>query len=205
VAKSDHKRRIAEARAKLRKQGGVLRTKDILAEGIHPRTLYEMRDMGILDQLSRGVYRLADKPALGNPDLVTVAMRVPDGVICLISALAFHEMTTQVPHEVYVALERDKCAPKLDYPPVRVFWFTASAFREGVEIHTIDGVPVRVYSAEKTLADCFKYRNKIGLDTAVEALRLYRQRKPLNVDAILRCARACRVEKVMRPYLESVL
>jgi len=205
MSEPDHKRRTAQAEAKLRRHEGVLRTKDILAEGIHPRTLYEMRDTGVLEQVSRGVYRLADRPPLGSPDLVTVAARVPEGVICLISALAFHEMTTQVPHEVYLALERGKWAPKLDHPPIRVFWITASAFKEGLEVHPIDGVPVRIYSPEKTLADCFKYRNKIGLDTAVEALKLYRQHKPLSVDVILRCARACRVEKVMRPYLESVL
>lgn len=126
-------------------------------------------------------------------------------MICLISALSFHEITTQIPHEVYVALERGARAPRLDYPPLRVFRFTGKAFTEGVEDHEIDGVSARIYSPEKTLADCFKYRNKIGLDTALEALRLYRQRKPIKVEALIEFARICRVEKVMRPYLEAVL
>ena len=205
MGKSNREWRIEQARAIFLKRSKLLRTKDILTAGIHPRTLYDMRDTGILEQVSRGVYRLADQPAMGNPDLMTVAVRVPEGVICLISALSFHEMTSQVPHEVYLSLSRGKWGPKLDYPPIRVFWFTGPAFRDGVEVHMIDDVPVRIYNPEKTLADCFKYRNKIGIDTVTEALRLYRQTKPLKVDTILRYARVCRVEKVMRPYLESIL
>lgn len=188
-----------------RRYGGLLKTTDALQAGIHPRTLYAMRDAGFLEQLSRGLYRLAEMPVLGSPDLVSVALKVPGGVICLISALSFHEITTQIPHEVYVALERGARAPRLDYPPLRVFRFTGKAFTEGVEDHEIDGVSARIYSPEKTLADCFKYRNKIGLDTALEALRLYRQRKPIKVEALIEFARICRVEKVMRPYLEAVL
>jgi predicted transcriptional regulator of viral defense system len=137
----------------------------------HPRTLYAMRDSGFLEQIARGLYRLADMPALGNPDLVSVALKVQGGVICLISALAFHEVTTQIPHEVYVALKRGVRTPRLGYPPLRIFRFSGKAFTEGVEAHEIDGVSVRIYSPEKTLADCFKYRNKIGMDTALEALQ----------------------------------
>ncbi len=164
-----------------------------------------MRDAGIVERLSRGLYRLAELPRLGDPDLVTVSLKVPRGVICLISALAHHEITTQIPHQIHVALARGAEPPRLDYPPLRVFWFSGGAFTEGVETHKLDGVPVRVYSPEKTLADCFKYRNKIGLDTAVEALKLYRERRRPNVDALVRHARVCRVEKVMRPYLEALL
>lgn len=192
-------------KAIFRQHGGVLRTSEALRAGIHPGTLYAMRDAGVLEKLSHGLYRLSDLPPLGNPDLVSVGMRVPDGVICLISALAFHEITTQVPHEVYIAIERDSWPPQIDYPPVRVFKFTGKTFTEGIETPTVDGVPVRVYSPEKTVADCFKYRNKIGLDTAMEALKLYRDRKRVKVDDLLRYARVCRVEKVMRPYLEAVL
>ena len=178
---------------------------EALRAGIHRRTLREMRDTGVVERLSRGLYRLAELPPLGNPDLVSVGMRVPDGVICLIAALAFHEITTQVPHEVYVAVERGSRPPQIDYPPVRVFKFTGKTFTEGIETPKVDGVPVRVYSPEKTVADCFKYRNKIGLDTAMEALKLYRERRRVKVDDLLRYARVCRVEKVMRPYLEAVL
>jgi predicted transcriptional regulator of viral defense system len=192
------------AKVVFEQHGGVLRTSEAIRAGIHPRTLYAMRDEGSVERLSRGVYRLAQLSPLGNPDLVSVALRVPDGVICLISALAFHEITTQVPHEVYLAVRRGTRPPSVDYPPVRVFRFTGRAFTEGIEAHTVDGVSVRVYSPEKTLADCFKFRNKIGLETAVEALRLYRARKKLKVNELLRYAGACRVAKTMRPYLEAL-
>lgn len=198
-------RAFEKERKLFRQRGGVLRASGAFRAGIHPRTLYEMRDRGIVERLGRGLYRLADLPPLSNPDLVTVAAKVPNGVICLISALAYHEITTQIPHEVYVALPRGAEPPRLQHPPIHVFWFTGKAFTEGVENHKIDGVAVRVYCAEKTLADCFKYRNKIGMDTALEAMRLYRSRKRPDADALMKFARICRVEKVMRPYLEALL
>lgn len=136
---------------------------------------------------------------------MAIARKVPGGVICLISALAFHDLTTQIPHAVYLALRRGAAPPRLAYPPVRIFWFTGEAFTAGVETHMLDHVSVAVYSPEKTLADCFKYRNKLGLDVAVEALKRYRQRQRMQLDELQRCARICRVEKVMRPYLEAVL
>ena len=151
------------------------------------------------------MYRLAERPPLGNPDLVTVAKRVPNGVICLISALAFHDLTTQIPHEVHLALPRGAEEPRLDFPPIRAFRFTGKSFTEGIETHRLDGVPVRIYSPEKTLADCFKFRNKIGLDTVIEALRFYREQRSVKVDELLRFAAICRVTKVMRPYLEATL
>jgi len=114
-------------------------------------------------------------------------------------------MTTHIPHEIYLAVSRGTTRPRLDYPPLRIFWFTGKAFAEGIETHVKDEISVRVYSPEKTLADCFKYRNKIGIDTVIEALRLYRQRKPVRVDELIRFARVCRVERVMRPYLEALI
>lgn len=186
-------------------RGGVLKTGEALSSGIHPRTLYEMERSGILEKLARGLYRLADMPPLGNPDLVSVALKVPNGVVCLVSALAYHEITTQVPHEVYLALNRGTEPPRLEHPPIRVFWFKGEAFTQGIENNKLDGVQVRIYSPEKTISDCFKYRNKIGLDTAIEALKLYRERKRFKVDDLMRFARLCRVEKVMRPYLEALL
>lgn len=196
---------VTRARNALRRTKGILRTRDILRLRIHPRTLYALRDSGVLEQVSRGVYRMADAEPPANPDLSTVAARAPKGVVCLISALAFHEMTTQIPHQVWLALARGSRSPRISHPPLRVLWFTGPAFAEGIETHRIDGVAVRVYSPEKTLADCFKYRRKIGIDVAVEALRLYRSNRKLNVRAILHFAELCRVERVMRPYLESLL
>lgn len=194
-----------KARELFRRHGGVLRTRDALRLGVHPRTLYRMRETGDLEQLSRGLYRVRGLPKLSNPDLVPVALKVPQGVICLISALAFHDLTTQVPHQVFLALPRGAEPPRISFPPLRIFWFTESAFTQGVEVHKIDGVPIRVYSSEKTIADCFKYRNKIGLDVALEALKLYRGRQKSRVDELLRYAAICRVEKIMRPYLEALL
>jgi len=188
-----------------REHGGILRTGDALRLGIHPRTLYALRGSGALEQLSRGLYRLADLPPLSNPDLVIVARKVPQAVICLVSALAFHELTTQIPRAVDTALLRHSARPTLDFPPLRVFWFSDPAWRAGVETHACDGVAVRIYSPAKTVADCFKFRRKLGLDVALEALRLFRQRRGFEVDKLLQYARVCRVEKVMRPYIEALL
>jgi predicted transcriptional regulator of viral defense system len=164
-----------------------------------------MRDEGIVERLSRGVYRLTELKPLGNPDLVSITVRIPKGVVCLISALAFHEITTQVPHQVYIAIDRYSRPPKIDFPPIRVFRFTGEAYEGGVETHEIEGVQVSVYCPEKTIADCFKYRNKIGFDVALEALKLYRERIGFKVDDLMHFARVCRVEKVMRPYLEAII
>ena len=188
-----------------KKHGGILLTAQALRAGIHPGTLYAMRDSGALEVISRGVYRLANSPPLVNPDLVTVATRVPGGVICLISALTFHELTTQIPHEVHVALPRGAEEPRLDHPPIKTYRFSGEAFTKGVEAHELDGVSVRIYSSEKTLADCFKFRNQVGLDTVVEAIRFYRERRNIKVDDLMRYAGICRVKKIIRPYLEAIL
>jgi predicted transcriptional regulator of viral defense system len=197
--------RFDRAIAIFKKHGGILRTTQVLRMGIHPSTLYDMRDAGSLEMVSRGAYRLTDAGPLGNPDLVTVATRIPNGVICLISALAFHEITTQIPHEIHVALQRGSEKPRLNHPPIKIYRFSGQAFTDGVERHELDGVSVNIYNMEKTLADCFKFRNKIGLDTAVEAVRFYRERRSVNVDVLMHFAKICRVEKVMRPYLEAIL
>lgn len=196
---------FAEAATVFREHGGILRTMEAVRLGVHPRTLYAMRDAGALEQLARGLYRLADLPPLGNPDLVAVALRVPDGVLCLLSALAIHEITTQIPHQIHLALERGAEPPRLEHPPLRIFWFTGKAFTEGIETHELDGIDVRVYGPAKTVADCFKYRNKLGLEVALEALKLYLRDKRGRPDDLLRFARVCRVEKVMRPYIEALL
>jgi predicted transcriptional regulator of viral defense system len=126
-------------------------------------------------------------------------------VICLISALAFYELTTQIPHEVHVALPRGAEEPRLYHPPIKTYRFTGKAFTEGVRVHEVDGVSVRIYSPEKTLADCFKFRNQVGLDTVMEAVRFYRERRNVKVDDLMRYAGICRVKKIIRPYLEAIL
>jgi len=199
------KGKLEEAIDILRQHNGILRTQEMLDQGIHPRTIYAMRDAGIVDRLGRGLYRLAELPPLCNPDLVTVALKVTRGVICLVSALAFHELTTQVPHAVDIALQKGDERPRLDYPPLRVYWFSGPAWTEGVETHLIDQTTVRIYSAAKSVADSFKFRRQIGTDVAVEALRTYRKSSIFAVDELLRYARICRVDKIVRPYLEALL
>lgn len=188
-----------------RAYGGQLRMSEAVGYGITPYALYALRDRGIVELVSRGIYRLADLTPLSDPDLVTVGLRYPNAVICLISALAFHGITTQIPHEVSVAVPRTSRLPSLDYPPVRAHRFSKASYSVGIETHRIDGVAVKVYDKEKTLADCFKFRNRIGMDVVLEALRLHRERNGLDLGALLGYARACRMEKVMWPYLEASL
>jgi len=178
---------------------------EAVAHGITPYMLYALRDKGIVERMSRGLYRLVELPPISNPDLVTVSLRFPKAVLCLVSALAWHDITTQIPHVVSVAVPRDSRMPSLDYPPVQAHKFSHEAYTSGIEEHLIDGVPLRIYSPEKTLADCFKFRNKIGTDVVLEALKLYRARKRCDLGKLLAYARICRIEKVMRPYLEAML
>jgi predicted transcriptional regulator of viral defense system len=196
---------IREARTIFLEHDGILRTSEALELGIHPRTLYGMRDSGVLERLARGLYRLADLPPLSDPDLVTVALKIPDGVICLVSALAFHDLTTEIPHAVDVAVQKGSRRPRLEHPPLRVFWFSGSAWREGVETHRIDGIPVRITEPAKSVADIFKFRRRLGLDIALEALRRYREWEFFDVGELLHYARICRVDEVLTPYLEALL
>ena len=194
-----------DALAVFRQHGGMLRTAAARRAGVNPATLYALRDAGLLERVTRGLYRLTEAESLSNPDLATVAAKVPEAVVCLISALDFHDLTTQIPHKVYIALRQGSHSPRMERPPVQAIYVTGPCFSAGVEVHELDGVPVRIYSAEKTLVDCFKHRKKIGLDVALEALRLYRQRGRANVPELLQHARTCRVSRVMRPYLEALL
>jgi predicted transcriptional regulator of viral defense system len=200
-----HAGRFERAIAIFRKSSGVLRYSEAVRLGIHPTTLTGLLDQERLERIARGVYRLADLPPLSMPDFVAVALRVPEGVVCLVSALSFHDMTTQIPREVHIAVARSARSPRIDYPPVRVHRFGNAAFSTGVERRKIDGFVVRIFDPEKTLVDCFKFRNKIGLDVAVESLRLYRERKRLRMKKILEYARVCRVERIMAPYLDATL
>lgn len=193
-----------QAIRQFRRRGGVLRTAEALRLGIHPRTLYLLRDQGQVEPISRGVYRLAELPPLSHPDLVTVALRVPNSVVCLISALAFHEITTEVPHEVQIALPRGMKTPKLEHPPLRVFRFSEPGLSLGVQTAKLDGIDVRIYDAAKTVVDCFRYRNKLGVDVAIEALKLCIERKIARPADLLRYARKCRAERVMLPYIEAL-
>lgn len=194
-----------EAENTFRENGGMLHMSEAMALGITRYMLYSLRDKGVIEPVSRGLFRLTELPDLSEPDLVIVSARFPKAVICLLSALAFHEMTTQIPHEVSIAIPKTMRIPALDYPPIKVHRLSEAPYEIGIEEHQIDGVPIKIYDPEKTLVDCFRFRNKIGLDVTLEALKLYRERKPLNLLKISKYARICKVEKVMRPYLEFII
>jgi len=187
-----------------RRAGGTLRTREALAEGIHPRDLYALRDAGVLERVSRGVHRLTELPALSDPDLVTVAVRVPKAVIALISALHFHGLTAEIPHAVSIALPRGTATPRLDWPPLEVHWLSGRHLSYGVDVHHRDGIDLRVYSPAKTVADCFRFRNKLGTDVAVEALKTGLQEGRFTQAELMRAAAVCSVERVIRPYLEAL-
>ncbi len=198
------KARETKARDAFRRAGGVLRTTQALRAGVHPRDLYALREAGTLERVSRGVYRLSDLPPLAEPDLVTVAARLPKAVIALISALHFHGITTEIPHHVSIALPRGTSRPKLDWPPLRIYWLSGAMFSSGIETHQRDGVGVRVYGPAKTVADCFKFRNRLGIQLAVEALRSGLEQRKFTLAELLRAAKTCRVERIVRPYLEAL-
>lgn len=184
--------------------GGTLRTRDVARLGVHYSTLYGMRDAGLLEQLSRGVYRLAELQGPSKYDVVAVAERVPGAVLCLVSALDFHEIGTQIPSRVSIAIGSKDRQPQLDYPPVRVYRMSGAALTSGVEEHFVDGTSVKVFSPAKTVADCFKFRSKVGLDVALEALRESLRSRKATRDDIMRYAEIDRVSKIVRPYLEAI-
>ncbi len=185
--------------------GGTLRTGEAIGLGIHPRTLYALVSQGQLSKLRWGCYQLVETPPSPYPDLTTAALALPQVVVCLISALAFHNMTSQIPHQVDVAYRRGTRKPSLSYPPLRPFCCSEPAFSSGVEKHQIDGVWLRITSPEKTVVDCFKFRSIIGIEVAIEALRIYCLEKPPNFKLLRKYAIICRVDRIMQPYLETIL
>ena len=182
---------------------GIMRLSELKAHGIHPPTLTRLVDEGAIVRSSRGVYQLADANVELAHDLAEMAKRVPKGVICLISALQFHEITLQNARSVWMAIgERDR-KPKMDYPPVRFVRFGAKALTAGVEEHRIDGVPVKIFNPAKSVVDCFRYRNTVGLAVAMEALRMALRSRKATPAAISDYAANLRIWSVIRPYLES--
>lgn len=193
----------SELQSLFREHGGQLRLSEALARGYSRYQFYQLRDEGLIEPFSRGLYRLADLPQIENPDLMAAATRFPHSVLCLISALDWHGITTQIPHQVHLAVERDARLPVLDYPPVAGYRFSGRAFSAGIDRVDVDGIVLNVYNPEKTLADCFKFRNRIGIDVVLEALEIYRTRKTFLPGRLMEYARICRVANVMAPYLEA--
>jgi predicted transcriptional regulator of viral defense system len=197
-------RDIEAALKAFRDKGGTLRTRDLIAIGVHTDARYTLRDSGRVIELGRGLYRLAEVGEAEHPDLAVVAARAPNAAVCLISALSFHDITTQIPSSVHLAVPRASYHGIKLSIPVTVYRFDAKTFKEGLETHSIGGLPVKIYSAARSVVDCFKFRNKLGLDVALEALRLARQRKRAQNRELLRYARLLRVEKPMSPYLQAI-
>jgi predicted transcriptional regulator of viral defense system len=188
----------------LARQKGMLRPADLQGIGAARVVLTRMTASGQLEKVGRGLYRLPGANASEHETLAAVATKVPQAVFCLLTALQFHGLTTQLPRQVWIAMPRGSHVPKLDYPPVKMVQFTGEAYTEGVEIFERDQVLLRVYGVAKTVADCFKHRNKIGLDVALEALRDARSQKKASADDLWHFAKICRVANVMRPYLEAI-
>lgn len=196
----------------LTQQQGLIRPRDLDAHGVPRVYLTRLVRQGHLTRVGRGLYARPERPISEHTALAEVARRYPRAVVCLLSALRFHELTTQAPFEVWLAIPGKARAPRLDYPPLRLVRFSEAALIDGVEVHEIDGVPVRLTSVARTLADCFKYRNKIGLDVALEALKdalqepagTHGSARRVSLDALWHYAQRNRVANVMRPYLESL-
>lgn len=202
-----NKSKVEQLKQKV-KDRGILNARDLKAQGIPREYLWQLQQKGLLERAGRGIYRQPNWEVTENHSLVEAAQRVPRGVICLLSALRFHDLTTQSPFEVWVALDRKAHRPngiRDDHmTPLNIVRFSGEALASGVEEHTIEGVIVKIYSPAKTVADCFKYRNKIGIDVAVEALRDCWQKRRASADELWRYAKICRVANVMRPYMEAI-
>ena len=196
--------RHADRLLQLARQKGLLRPNDLAALGIPRVYLTRLTAGGQLTKASRGLYRLAEASLSENEGLAIVAARAPHAVFCLLTALQFHGLTTQLPRQVWIAMPKGSHVPTMEYPPVKLIQYSGDAFTQGIETHRVDQVDIRVYSIAKTVADCFKHRNKIGLDVALEALKDARSQKKASADDLWRYAKICRVANVMRPYLEAI-
>jgi len=182
---------------------GMVRARDLTAQGFSPTHLQRLYEQGLLLRSGRGVYLPVEAELSEQGSLAEAALRVPAGVVCLLSALQFHGLTTQLPHQVWLALPLRAYTPRLDYPPLRVVHLSRQALTAGIEEHQLGGVAVRVYCPAKTVADCFKFRNKIGLDVALQALKDCSTKPRASIEEMWQYARICRVDLIMRPYLQS--
>lgn len=184
---------------------GVIHLQDVKARGLSPASLYWLQRKGQIVRVGRGRYVLPELPATEHHTLAMASQRVPHAVACLLTALRFHGLTTQAPFEVWLALENKAWQPTSTGLPLRFVRFSGAAFTAGVELHVVEDVQVKVYGVAKTVADCFKYRNKTGLDVAIEALRDALRQRKATVDELWQFAEVCRVQTVMKPYLEALL
>lgn len=197
-------RALEAALSAFQRHGGTLRTRDLVAMGVHTDALYALRDSGRVIELGRGLYRLFDVWEAEHPDLAVAAAQAPSAVVCLTSALSYHGITTQIPATVHLAVPRGRYY-RIRLPvPTTVHRFDPTTFEEGLEIHSTGGLPLRMYGVARTVADCFKFRNKLGLDVAIEALRLARQRTRVQNRELLHYAQLLRVSTAMSPYVQAI-
>jgi len=199
-----HKDRKEEI-LQLARGAGVVSTAEIRSRGIHHEYLRQLSAKGKLVRVGRGLYSLPKANVTAHHGLVLAAKAVPNGVICLFSALRFYEIGTQLPHEVWIALDRRAARPRVENPKMQIVRFSGKALTEGIEEHFVEGVRIKIYSPGKTVADCFKYRNKIGLDVALEALRHVLRERRCTPDELWQYAKVCRVTRIMRPYMEALV
>jgi predicted transcriptional regulator of viral defense system len=183
----------------------IMRMSDALNQGVEKHILYEMATEGSLIREDRGLYRLASSDQLSNPDFIQVSLMIPKGVICLISALYVYNLTTEIPGKVFIAIPRTVRTPRINYPPVEVVRLSEEPYITGIEKITMDGFEVSIYNVEKTICDCFKFRNRVGFNVAIEALKDYMTRQQPDISKIVSYSRVNRVEKLMKPYLEALL
>lgn len=189
----------------LARKKGIIRAEDVEAVGISRNYLYRMHKEGLLEKNAVGLYTLPEAPVTENSSLAEVAKRLPHAVVCLISALSYHEITTQIPHEIWLTIPRGSWRPDVEYPPLNLTYVSGPAYSFGIQEHVINGVAVKIYSPAKTVADCFKFRNKVGLDVAIEALREAWRSRKVTMDELVEAAGIDRVSKIMRPYLEATV
>ncbi len=189
----------------LARELGVLRVQDLTSRGIHHEYLRRLCQQGKLERVGRGLYRLSDADVTEHATLATISKRFPNGIICLLTALRFHGIGTQSPRDVWMALRRGTAIPRNIDLPVRFMLFSETSFDCGEEAHSVDNVPVRITSPAKTIVDCFKYRNKIGLDIALEAMREVLRLRKCTPDDLWQYAKVCRVTNVIRPYIEATI
>ena len=189
----------------LARKKGIIRAEDVEAVGISRNYLYRMHSEGLLAKSAVGLYTLPEAPVTENSTLAEVAKRLPKAVVCLISALSYHEITTQIPHQIWLTIPRGSWRPNVDYPPLNLTYVSDPAYSFGIQEHVINGVAVKIYSPAKTVADCFKFRNKVGLDVAIEALREAWRSRKVTMDEMVMAAGIDRVSKIMRPYMEAIV
>ncbi|MCP4621988.1 MAG: transcriptional regulator [bacterium] len=184
---------------------GIVSTAEVRSQGIHHDYLRQLCAEGKLVRVGRGLYMLPDAEVTAHYGLAQASKAVPKGIICLLSALRFHEIGTEAPHEVWMAIDRRAARPRVKHPKMRIVRYSGKALTEGVDEYNVEGVPVRIYDPAKTVADCFKYRNKIGLDVALDALRDVIRKRKCTTDNLWYYAKICRITNTIRPYMEAIV